>query len=61
MNSKYIDWDTVQVTTTKVGAVRKFFEMPTALLPELECHVTTLHPGMSPHPPHQHMAEELLL
>ena len=34
---------------------------PTATLDELEYHVTTLNPGQSPHPPHQHPNEELII
>lgn len=61
MNSLSVDWNLIPVTPTRIGALRKFFQMPTTLLAELECHVTTLNPGESPHPPHQHRAEEMLI
>lgn len=61
MNSLFCDWDTLPVTPTRVGAVRKLFQMPTTLLEELECHVTTLNPDESPHPPHRHRAEEMII
>ena len=61
MNSLVFDWDAIPVTPTQVGAVRKFFQMPTTLLQEIECHVTTLNPGASPHPPHQHRNEEMII
>ena len=34
---------------------------PTATLENLEIHITTLKPGMSPHPPHKHPNEELII
>jgi quercetin dioxygenase-like cupin family protein len=56
-----MDWNTVQETPTKIGTVRRFFDLKSPLLEQVECHVTTLNPGMEPHPPHQHRAEELLI
>jgi XRE family transcriptional regulator, regulator of sulfur utilization len=37
------------------------FRAPTATLDELECHITTLNPGQSSHPPHKHPEEEILI
>ena len=37
------------------------FAAPTATLDELEYHTTTLKPGGSPHAPHTHKNEELLI
>lgn len=61
MQSSIFDWTAIAAQPTKVGAVRKFFQAPTATLDELECHVTTLNPGESPHPPHKHPAEEIVI
>ena len=61
MGSSVFPWESVTATPTKVGAVRRFFRAPTATLDELEYHVTTLNPGQSPHPPHQHPNEELII
>ena len=61
MGSSVFDWNMISVTQTKTGAVRQFFRAPTATLDELECHVTTLNPGESPHPPHKHPDEELII
>ncbi len=61
MNSQSFEWNSIPATPTQVGAVRKFFQMPTMLLQEIECHVTTLNPGASPHPPHQHRHEEIII
>lgn len=61
MGSSVFDWNTIAVKPTKVGAVRNFFQAPTATLDELECHVTTLDPGESPHAPHKHPDEEVIV
>lgn len=61
MGSSIFDWNAIEVKQTKVGSTRKFFQAPTATLDELECHVTTLNPGETPHPPHKHADEELLI
>lgn len=61
MRSSIFEWSTIAARTTKTGAVRQFFQAPTATLDELECHVTTLAPGASPHAPHSHPDEELIV
>jgi XRE family transcriptional regulator, regulator of sulfur utilization len=59
--SAAFDWNAIPVTTTDVGSVRSFFKARTATLDELEVHVTTLDPGKSPHPPHRHPNEEMVI
>jgi XRE family transcriptional regulator, regulator of sulfur utilization len=61
MKSVVFQWESVPPSPTSVGAVRRFIRAPTATLDELEFHVTTLDPGQSPHPPHTHPNEELIL
>lgn len=61
MESSIYDWNAIPVKQTEVGALRQFFRAPTATLDELECHVTTLKPGVSSHPPHRHHNEELVI
>ena len=61
MQSTAFDWNSITVKQTDVGAVRQFFRSPTATLDELECHVTTLNPGLQSHPPHKHVNEELVI
>ena len=61
MKSSVFDWTTIEAKTTKTGARRDFFDAPTATTDKLECHVTTLNPGESPHAPHQHPEEELMI
>ena len=61
MQSTAFDWNSIAVKQTDVGSVRQFFRTPTITLDELECHVTTLNPGLSSHPPHKHANEELVI
>lgn len=61
MHSTVFDWNSIAVKQTEVGSVRQFFRNPTITLDELECHVTTLNPGLQSHPPHKHPNEELVI
>ncbi|PWT96138.1 MAG: cupin domain-containing protein [Blastocatellia bacterium] len=61
MGSSVFEWTSIAAKPTDVGEVRQFFRSPTATLDELECHVTTLKPGMQSHPPHKHANEELVI
>jgi XRE family transcriptional regulator, regulator of sulfur utilization len=61
MGSTVFDWSALKAEPNKTGAVRRVVQRPTATLDELEIHITTLMPGETPHPPHQHPAEELLI
>lgn len=61
MKSALFTWESVPERPTEQGARRTVFAAPTATLDELEYHTTTLKPGASPHPPHTHRNEELLI
>lgn len=61
MQSSVFDWNAIPAKNTEVGSVRQFFRAPTATLDELECHVTTLNPGLASHAPHKHPNEELII
>ena len=61
MGAAAVDWNSIEAKPTKTGFTRKFFEQPTATLELLECHVTTLNPGETSHPPHKHPEEELVV
>lgn len=61
MHSCVFNWADLKVTPTKQGARRAVFDAPTPTLAEFECHITTLNPGESPHPPHHHADEELMI
>ncbi len=61
MHSSIFNWESLTITPTKTGARRTVFDNPTPALANFECHITTLNPGASPHPPHRHGDEELLV
>ena len=61
LSSTVFDWAAMTAQPNKTGSVRKVVQMPTATLDELEIHITTLNPGETPHAPHKHPDEELLI
>jgi quercetin dioxygenase-like cupin family protein len=61
MGSTIFEWNSIEEKPTKTGSRRQFFQSPTATLDDFECHVTTLNKGESPHTPHQHPEEELII
>lgn len=61
MHSCVFNWADLKARPTKVGEARGVFDAPTPTLAEFECHITTLNPGESPHPPHRHPEEELMV
>ena len=54
-------WRDMKVEKTPMGERRAIFDAPTANLDKFECHITTLNPGQSPHPPHRHNHEEMFI
>ena len=61
MKSALFTWESVPETATEQGGRRGVFAAPTASLDELEYHTTMLKPGGSPHAPHTHKNEELII
>jgi XRE family transcriptional regulator, regulator of sulfur utilization len=61
LGSAVWEWNALNPKATDVGALRDVVRQPTATLEELEMHITTLNPGLSSHPPHQHPNEELVI
>jgi quercetin dioxygenase-like cupin family protein len=61
IHTTIVDWNSVPVKQTDVGSVRSFLNVRTPTLENLEIHVTTLNPGKSPHAPHRHGHEEILI
>lgn len=59
--SALFTWESHTVRPTERGAVRSVFRAPTLTLDELEYHITTLNPGQSPHAPHTHFNEEVII
>jgi quercetin dioxygenase-like cupin family protein len=61
MGSAIFEWAKLAVIPTTKGERRDLFDQPTATLANFECHVTTLKPGETPHAPHRHPDEEIVL
>lgn len=61
MRSSVFQWAAFQAEPKPSGSRRQCLDAPTATLERLESHVTTLNPGQSPHPPHRHPEEELVI
>jgi quercetin dioxygenase-like cupin family protein len=61
LGSLALDWAKLAVTPTPIGERRGLFDGPTATFANAEGHVTTLHPGETPHEPHRHSDEELII
>ena len=61
MKSALFTWESVPEKATEQGGRRGVFAAPTATLDELEYHTTMLKPGGSPHAPHTHQNEELII
>jgi len=61
LGSSIHEWTTLPVKPTASGARRDIFDRPTATLKNLECHVTTIKAGESPHAAHRHPDEEIIL
>jgi acetyl esterase/lipase/quercetin dioxygenase-like cupin family protein len=59
--STVLDWEKLPVKPTKTGERRELFDSPTATFNNLEGHVTTLNPGETPHAPHRHPDEEMII
>lgn len=59
--STVYSWSTADTKANEWGAVRQVMRTPTPTLEELEIHISTLSPGKSPHAPHHHQHEELLI
>ena len=60
LSSTAISWEEIEGKTPK-GRGRQVFQQKTATLDELELHVTVLEVGGSPHPPHKHPDEEVVI
>src|SRR5262245_23467279 len=55
------EWTAADAKPNDWGKVRQVTPVPTPTLRELEIHISTLDPGKSPHAPHQHEHEELII
>ena len=59
--SQFYDWNDIEYKTSEKGLRRQFMNRPTALLEELEMHVTTLNEGITSHGEHVHSSEEIII
>jgi XRE family transcriptional regulator, regulator of sulfur utilization len=59
--SKVYDFEQMLAETTPMGERRRIFFAPTATLDQFVLQMSTLAPGQSPHAPHQHPDEEMIL
>jgi len=61
MHSSFFNWTDLKCVKTSTGERRTVFDGSTPALANLECHITTLSPGMAPHPSHRHPEEEMMI
>jgi (S)-ureidoglycine aminohydrolase len=59
--SLLIDWNDATVVKIEKGERRYLIDAPTAMMGQFKMHVTTLNEGMTSHPPHTHIEEEIIL
>lgn len=58
---KIFDYEKLSFNKNEKGGRRAIMRAPTALLEELEMHITTLNEGEKSHDPHQHPDEEIII
>lgn len=61
LGSRIFDWTKLEAKATKTGERRAVVDLPTLTLANFACHVTTINAGESPHAPHHHPDEEIIL
>ena len=61
IGSTFVDWATLPVRETANGVLRQVFDAPAPTMERFELHITTLNPGKTPHAPHRHPWEEILI
>lgn len=59
--SAFFDYTDMKFEENPKGGRRNVTQRPTATLKELEMHITTLEEGMTSHPPHTHVDEEIIV
>ena len=59
--SQFYNWNDIEFQTTNKGGKRQVMDRPTALLGQLEMHVTTLNERTASHAEHVHSNEEIIL
>jgi (S)-ureidoglycine aminohydrolase len=56
-----MDWNELKFVPHDKGGRRNVVDKPTRLFERFEMHITTLNEEMTSHPPHTHLAEEIIL
>jgi (S)-ureidoglycine aminohydrolase len=60
-NSFMMDWYDMEYRAHERGGVRQLFDRKTVMTNRFDIHITSLNPGISSHPPHTHVNEEIIL
>ncbi len=61
LRSGVYEWTQLAVQQTPKGERREFFKSPTVTCTSFSAHATTLNPGETPHAPHRHPDEEIII
>ncbi len=61
LGSTVFEWTQLAAKATKTGERREVTDGPTATFTNLEAHITTIEAGLSPHAPHRHPDEEIVI
>jgi quercetin dioxygenase-like cupin family protein len=61
LSNGLIDDKNAKLDRQPFGDIRTYFDGPTGQLKSLNAGSLLLKPGMSPHPPHQHPEEEIMI
>lgn len=61
LRSTTYKWEALKVQPTPRGARRDIVSSPTVTFRDLSLHATTLNPGETPHAPHRHSDEEIIV
>ena len=61
LRSAVYAWEDLKVQPTPKGARREFFKSPTVSCQNFSVHATTLNAGETPHAPHRHPDEEIII
>ena len=60
-SSFMMDWYDMEYRPHERGGVRQLFDRKTMMMNRFDIHITSLNPGISSHPPHTHVNEEIIL